>query len=292
MPAFVARFHMTSQRRHATTRQFPQYTLLPGRRHLAIGVQIRGTVTSNHVGHFQQGSDHDPPPSSGADGDGFGPGDAGAAAEGTLAGVVFDSSRSSGLHVVQVELYNALEAIRVTGAKLKDVIGNFHEGKKKREHLDVNDCQQALYTCRFWGSIFQDLVGGVLPSVRDSAFKAIREYENENTRNVSHMEGAILGLAISRRSLGKAMDLSAELDDIDIEDDEIYQLLFVAHGSMTMFENLFESVTVFLHREQTLDELLAGVAPRPYAERHAAWMAENFPDGFPPLIDEDIEAVA
>jgi hypothetical protein len=73
--------------------------MLPDRRDIAIGVEIGRSITSDHLRHFQRRSDHDPPPSSVVDGDEFGPSDAGAVGEVSLAGVLLVANRSSGLHV-------------------------------------------------------------------------------------------------------------------------------------------------------------------------------------------------
>jgi hypothetical protein len=103
MPALVARLHMTTQGRRASTCQIPQNAVLPSRCDIAIGVEIRGAITSDHVRNFQQGSDHDPPPSSGAGDDEFSLGGAGTAGELSLARVVLDSNRSRGLHVEVID---------------------------------------------------------------------------------------------------------------------------------------------------------------------------------------------
>lgn len=99
MPALVARLHMTPQGRRATTCQVTQNAALPCGRDITIGLEIRGAITSDHVRHFQRRSDHVPPPSSVVGGDEFGPWDAGAADEVSLAGVLLVANRSSGLHV-------------------------------------------------------------------------------------------------------------------------------------------------------------------------------------------------
>ena len=181
---------------------------------------------------------------------------------------------------VQAKLYDALELLRVCVDKLGDAVDGYDQQPAAySDCLRSTDLLEAQCTANLHATILQEIIGGVAPTLPDSVFQAVRDFENREPANVPHIEGSILGLKLACRALDDAMALSAKLDGIEI--DEAYELMLPATAAIGYFASLLDGVVVPFYCREVLDAILSGGPVPSKKELHDHWIKRRFPNGIP-----------
>jgi hypothetical protein len=150
---------------------------------------------------------------------------------------------------VQAVIYSAVEALRIVHAKAVETLDGWRDdiprtlSKFEQECLaegfdpfeldpDQDDFDQIACSAKLHATILQEIVGGVLPSLPDGVFRAIRDHQNENAENQTGAESACMALDLATRCLREAVKLHTEEDGqlsiVALDDDEAGELLTAA----------------------------------------------------------------
>ncbi len=155
---------------------------------------------------------------------------------------------------IRSKLYDALESLRLADLRLREAFDAFQDVEV--EYISDRD----LYACgaavRVYIGIFQELVGGAIPTLGDRVFASVAMHANQSDRNrVPHIEGIILALTLAARSLEDALDQSGAIrgDDCDALDDAMIGCLEMAACNA----GLFNSICIF-DASDTLQRILDG----------------------------------
>lgn len=156
---------------------------------------------------------------------------------------------------MQVEIANAVDALRVAVIRLDDMSDSFDAiPESRREFIDVDDVFAARTLCEHFVRVFQE-VHGSEPSIPARAFATLRKWENRDPRNIEAIEGFVLSAKLAGRCLRAAVHASFECSP---EWSDLDSLLHSAADAVGMYEGLLHSVSFGLDDEEILDAILAG----------------------------------
>jgi hypothetical protein len=115
---------------------------------------------------------------------------------------------------VRVKTYDCLEACRIADAKLSDALAEYDPDADYADDHSVNDDRFVeMRACvRLHIAAMQEIISGVFPRVRQSAFRAIREFVNLQEDSPPHAGGITLAFRLAHAAADEAVHLSAKLN--------------------------------------------------------------------------------
>lgn len=126
---------------------------------------------------------------------------------------------------IRAKLFDCVRALRAADEKLNLALDTFDS-----ERLDViepYDLAERLITVRLFAGILDSILDNETPagSLGDRVYRAIVEFENENSANLPHVEGVILAFQLACDTVHEAI----ELQDCGIEWDAFTELAIAAY---------------------------------------------------------------
>jgi hypothetical protein len=194
----------------------------------------------------------------------------------------------------RIELANALELLRIADQRLLAASEAFDPDLDEEFSLGIHDLIEAQSLCWLFSRELQELVGDVLPSISDRAFRTIATWSNRIPWHLEHTEAVYLALRLARRKLAKALDIGEELEADVIHDG--WRIVVACHRCVHSTKELFAGcMTPFSSREyrkkqghdddDLLAAIVAGKPVQPVQEYRMALLEDyraflvNHPDG-------------
>jgi hypothetical protein len=178
---------------------------------------------------------------------------------------------------VQAVLYSAVEALRVCAAHASHAADWFDDpasehADDQHEYIGQIDMIELKFNARLFVSIFQEIIGGVTPSMPDRVFRSLAGYTNLRHDNIPGIEGATLALEVARLALDQAVEMSAERsDEIDAAD----EVIMAGRAVVLHFKSLLECSTVPFFCEEVIGAIVEGKPMPTLADLYARWHEEN-----------------
>lgn len=155
---------------------------------------------------------------------------------------------------IQAQLANAVAALRVADTKLGKTL---HEYTGTDAYHEKDDLMEARYNARFFADMLDE---SDTPSLPSRVFRAIASYANRDSRNTSHMEGAIIALTLAERCLTCALELALQFDGDDI--DEAYQQPFAARATIRAYASVLGCTAMVFDHEKALKSVMSAATKR------------------------------
>lgn len=155
---------------------------------------------------------------------------------------------------VRSKLYDAVEALRVANAKLELAREVFVPTEHYLENFHIS---RVHATVKLYAVIFQELIGDSIPTLPTRVFSTIREYANRLDQNSEHLEGATIAMRLAVRAIDDAMNLSAQLDGMEVDD--TYELMLAATFNIEAAASVVDCAMSWKRNsEDVLDSILDG----------------------------------
>jgi hypothetical protein len=180
---------------------------------------------------------------------------------------------------VQVKTYDCLEACRIADATLSDALEEYDPDADYADEHGVNedDFIEMQACVRLHIAAMQEIVSGVFPSVRQSAFHAIREFVNLQEDSPHHTEGVLLAFRLAHASADEAVHLSTKLNPGEIN--EGYEIMAATRAMTGRAMDFIDSATWQAFSEESLALILKGKPVPTWKELRRAWIDAEHPDG-------------
>lgn len=164
----------------------------------------------------------------------------------------------------RAELYTAVECLRIVADLMRQAHDSFDEDLCDGDNdtginMDMEgfDLLEVRGVCELHASIWQEVVGGVLPSVPDRVFATIRHWENRCAWTQPRCEAGKIGLRLALRSVRLVRHSLSQTD-------EFWRLLLTTEQAVNVADCVLDVPTRFTESDEDveagdfLDRLVAG----------------------------------